>query len=388
MNAPLGNKYKLIRKIGEGGYGCIWLAHDILNEKEVAVKIYKESVPSDILKKVVNAHTITNSLNHSCILPSFDINYEEDCLYLVMPFCPLGSIDKLRGKISEETLWRIIKDVASGLDYLHNNGIVHCDIKPANILNDIQGRYLIADLDMYRLAVSLIHNYYNAITIGGIAYASPEESFPNGNHNFKSDIWSLGVSIYELITGELPFNGLGGKQQLSDRILILQCDNCSVRLSNLINACISIDPQKRPSASDIVTLADAVIAGNNDMPLLDITTDSTILPKECLYYNSYNETVLAAKSRYSIAKSMDKSLYGIIDDKGNIVVDFLYDDINTIGEFCLPGPGPGPTPDMFFIGAFFRQGVDVGYLKIQSDGSMVEYSRYSSERFKELCILT
>lgn len=387
-NALLGNRYKLIRIIGEGGYGRVWLAHDIFIKKEVAVKIYKESVPCDILKKVVDAHTINNSLNHRCIFPSYDINYEEDCLYLVMPFCPLGSIDKLSGKVSEETLWRIIKDVASGLEYLHNNGIIHLDIKPANILNDPQGFYLISDFEMYSLAVSLTHNYENAITIGGIAYMSPEKSVRYLNIDFKSDIWSLGVSIYELATGELPFNGRGGGRQLSDRILTLQCDRCSTRLSNLINACISIDPQKRPSASEIVMLADAVIAGNNDMPLLDVTTDSTILPQECLYHNTYNETILDAKSRYSIAKSMDKSLYGIIDDKGNIVVDFIYDEINTIGEFCWPSPGPGLRVDQFFIGAFFRQGEDVGYLMIQPDGSMIEYRRCSSERFRELCILT
>ena len=92
--------------------------------------------------------------------------------------------------------------------------------------------------------------------------------------------------------------------------------------------------------------------------------------------------------RYKIAKSKDSILYGIVDDKGNIIVDFLYDEIHNIGEFCWPGPGMWPPSDSFFIGAFFRQGNDAGYLFIKEDGGMTEYNRCTHKEFIHLCQLT
>ena len=306
-----------------------------------------------------------------------------------MPYCSFGSIDKLCGKIPEQTLWMIIKDIASGLEHLHGYGIMHLDIKPANILLDSQCRYVISDFGLSHRATSLIHAYDKAKTIGGAAYMSPERFGSNTRIDTYSDIWSLGVSIYELVTGELPFHGWGGQQQLCDRILSLQCDKCSKKLSNLIDACINPHPQNRPSATEIIALADSIITGNdNASPLFEITSDYTAFRNEHSFYNTYNETILDAMQRYKIAKSKDKSLYGIVDNKGTIIVDFLYDDIHNIGEFCWPGPGPLPPPDRFFIGAFFRQGADAGYLIIKKDGGMTEYKRCSYEKFVSLSQLT
>ena len=110
------------------------------------------------------------------------------------------------------------------------------------------------------------------------------------------------------------------------------------------------------------------------------------------YLNGYNELdycYLDEKGEISsgIARSTGTG-YGIVDNKGTIIVDFLYDDIHNIGEFCWPGPGPLPPPDRFFIGAFFRQGADAGYLIIKKDGGMTEYKRCSYEKFVSLSQLT
>lgn len=92
--------------------------------------------------------------------------------------------------------------------------------------------------------------------------------------------------------------------------------------------------------------------------------------------------------QYRIVQSADNLLYGIIDDKGNVIVDFLYDKIHKLGEFYWPGPGPLPPKEEFFIGAFFRQGEDAGYLFIKKDGSMAEYKRCSYNEFIHRCRLT
>ncbi len=387
MCTLFNNRYKLISQIGEGGYGVVWLANDIINNTEVAIKIYKDSIPCDIVERARKEYAIGMSLSHPNILPSYDFNHSEGALCIIMPYCSFGSIDNLCGKIPEQTLWRIIKDISSGLEHLHGYGIMHLDIKPANILLDSQGRYVISDFGLSHRATSLIHSYDKAKTIGGVAYMSPERCSIDGKVDVNSDIWSLGVTIYELVTGELPFHGWGGQQQLSDRILTLQCDKCSKKLSNLIDACINPHPQNRPSATEIIALADSVITGNdNAAPLFEIISDYTVFRKEYSFYNTYNETILNVMKRYKIAKSKDKLLYGIVDDKGNIIVDFLYDEIHNIRECCWPGPGPLRPPD--FIGAFFRQGDDAGYLIIKEDGGMTEYKRCSHKEFVHLCQLT
>ena len=388
MNTLFNNRYELIRQIGEGGYAKVWLANDCLNNTEVAIKIYKDSLSTDLAERACREYAIGGRIYHPNILPSYDFNYSENSIYIVMPYCPFGSIDKIQGRISEHTLWRIIKDVASGLEHLHRHWIMHLDVKPANFLLDTQGHYVLSDFGLSHRAASLIHSYDKYKTIGGTAYMSPERCYSDGKVDFYSDIWSLGVSIYELATGELPFHGWGGQMQLSDRIFTLRCDKYSTKLSNLIDACVSPYPQNRPSATEIIALADAIVARNDNTPLFDIISDDTVFRKGVSFYNTYNATILDAMKRYKIAKSIDKPLYGIIDDKGNIVVDFLYDEIHNFGEFCWPGPGSLPPKETFFIGSFFKQGEDAGYLTIKEDGSITEYNRCSHKEFAHLCQLS
>lgn len=302
-----------------------------------------------------------------------------------MPYCSFGSIDKLAGNIPEWNIWRIIKDIANGLKHLQRHGIIiHLDIKTANFLLDLNDNYVLSDFGLSHRVADLIHRYDKNLTVGATAYMSPERCCSDGKVDTYSDIWSPGVSIYELVTGELPFHGWDGQQQLFDRILSLQCDKCSRKLSNLIDACINPHPQNRPSVTEIIALADSVISGNdNAAPLFETTSDYTAFRKEYSFYNTYNETILNAMKRYEIAKSTDKSLYRIVDDKRNIIVDFLYDEIHNIGEFCWPGPLP--PSDRFFIGAFFRQGEDAGYLIIKEDGGMTEYKRCTHKEFIRHC---
>lgn len=385
----LNNRYKLIRIIGEGGYGVIWLACDTFNNKEIAIKIYRSSLPSDIVERARREYSLGMRFSHPNVLPTYDFNQDGKYPYIIMPYCSFGSIEKLAGNIPEWTIWRVIKDIASGLEHLHQHRIMHLDIKPANFLLDSQGNYVLSDFGLSHRLADLIHRYDKNITVGGAAYMSPERFAPNTRIDTYSDIWSLGVSIYELVTGELPFHGWGGQQQLCDRILSLQCDKCSKKLSNLIDACINPHPQNRPSATEIIALADSIITGNdNAAPLFEIISDYTDFRKEHSFYNTYNEIILNAMKRYKIAKSKDSILYGIVDNKGNIIVDFLYDEIHNIGEFCWPDPGPLPPPDRFFIGAFFRQGDDSGYLFIKEDGSITEYKRCSHKEFIHRCQLT
>lgn len=91
---------------------------------------------------------------------------------------------------------------------------------------------------------------------------------------------------------------------------------------------------------------------------------------------------------YRIVKSADKSMYGIVDGSGNVIVDFIYDEILNFRECCWPGPGSLPPREDFFIGAFFRQGENVGYLVIHDDGSVTEFEKCTYKHFNFLCRLS
>ena len=389
MSNLLDGRYKCLYPIGEGVNGADGLAYDTLNDTDVAIKFFKESLPESVVKKAREEFETGKNLSHPNLLQSYDFNCVDGVLYIVMPYWANGSLENRCGKISEKEIWKMVKDVASGLEYLHSNGMVHLDVKPSNILLDSQGNYLVSDFGLSHKVETLIHSYDATVTAGGQAYKSPEICLSGGKIDTSSDIWSLGVSIYELLTGELPFNGFGGSQQIAGHVLHLQCDKCSPQLSNLIDACISPDSANRPSATDVVTLADAVLKGATcEFPEFDIKLDGSIFKEESPFYNTYCDSVLDAMKRYRVTQSPETSLYGIIDDKGEIVVDFLYDQINHIGEFCWPGPGPMPPHERFFIGAFFRQGEDAGYFSIKDDGSISENGRCTYECFMELVRMT
>ncbi len=162
------------------------------------------------------------------------------------------------------------------------------------------------------------------------------------------------------------------------------CDKYSVLISKLINDYLA---WLRPTVARIISFANSVMKKNGNILRYNIPSNGTLKQSKA-FHNTYCTSILEAMRRYRIAQSADNFLYGIIDDKGNVIVDFLYDKIHNLGEFCWPGPGPLPPKEKFFIGAFFRQGEDAGYLFIQKDGSMVEYKRCSYNEFIHRCRLT
>lgn len=136
---------------------------------------------------------------------------------------------------------------------------------------------------------------------------------------------------------ESPFYGLGGQLVIADNITSVKCDNCSMQISKLINSCLRLLPSERPTAKEIISFANPVMKKNGNILRHNIPSNGTLKQSKA-FHNTFCTSILEAMRKYRIAQSADNLLYGIIDDKGNVIVDFLYDKIHKLGEFCWPGP--------------------------------------------------
>lgn len=271
--------YRLLELLSsKGGTADVWLAEnsesvetefreateDVVRKEGtgvlVAIKIYRPKNLLDVegeqafrqeFKTIFNCH-------HTNLLPTTDYSICEGMPYLVMPFCKCGSAEKLIGKLNEpDQIWKFLSDVASGLDYLHsvNPPIIHQDIKPANILIDSNGNYCISDFGI-SVKYGVKDDHYSDIESGGtIVYMPPERFVENGASTSASDIWALGATVYELITGDVPFGDEGGKAQMEGRKIPSLSVDVPRSVRNLITFCLDPDPKKRPAARHVVRIA-------------------------------------------------------------------------------------------------------------------------------------
>ena len=246
-------RYSLIRFLGNGSFGEVWLAHDLLSGREVALKIYLTLDPAGVDEfQREYANTIDLSSPYLLTPEYFDVYGRRP--FLVMKYCENGSSSKLVGNVTENLLWRFIQDVANGLAVLHNQSdpIVHQDIKPDNILIDGDGRFLITDFGISkRLRATMRRQSKRDVSSGAMPYMAPERFDSNPRLNTSSDIWSVGASIYELAMGELPFSGFGGAMQRNGADMPSLSENYSPVLNEIMQRCLSPEAGNRPTAVDL-----------------------------------------------------------------------------------------------------------------------------------------
>ena len=206
----LGERYALEEKIGSGGMAEVYLAHDNLLDRRVAVKILHEAYRADaeFIERFHREAKAAARLSHPNIVSIYDVGVEDEDHYIVMEHVQGNSLkDKLReeGALEISDAVVIAKDIASGLNHAHTNNLVHCDIKPHNILLTSDGHAKIADFGIAR-AVTESTMTYSGSVVGSVHYFSPEQA-QGGTITPKSDVYSLGVVMYEMLTGKLPFTG-------------------------------------------------------------------------------------------------------------------------------------------------------------------------------------
>lgn len=270
-------RYKLIKLLSrEGGTADVWLAEDTdtseqhLTENDeiqkvegtgvkVAIKIYRPKNMLDAegeylfrkeFKTVYECH-------HENLLKPTGYAVRKDVPYLVMPFCPKGSVEKFIGKLTDkDEIWRFLFHVASGLAYLHtcDPPIIHQDIKPANILIDSNNYYCITDFGI-SVCTGLDDDYLDDVSSGTIMYMPPERFQEGYVPMSESDIWSLGATVYELVTGNAPFGAEGGVKQKKNAKIPEIKTAVPKGIKKIIYACLDYDPKKRPTARQLAEIA-------------------------------------------------------------------------------------------------------------------------------------
>lgn len=262
----LDDRYQLKRFIGSGTFGEVWVANDTATDLEVAIKVYV-SMDETGYKEFKKEFQISFELNHSNLLHAnyLGVNPADKCPYLVMPFCPDGSVSRHIGSMSETDLWRFIRDVASGLAYLHsiNPPIIHQDIKPDNILILRNGDFVITDFGISKQLRATLRKSANSLnSAGAISYMGPERFSKSYQAVKASDIWSLGVSIFELATEELPFCGMGGSLLKQGADLPELPEQFSRTLNMICQSCMTKETWNRPTAQQLADFANKYINGD------------------------------------------------------------------------------------------------------------------------------
>ena len=207
----ISDRYKIIGKIGSGGMANVYLAQDLILERQVAVKMmsltFNEDEESDNLRRFQREALSTTELIHPNIVNIYDVG-EGERPYIVMEYVNGTDLKKYiqdNHPIPYSQVIKIMSQILSGISYAHRNGVIHRDIKPHNILIDKEGTVKITD---FGIAVALSQNSItqtNSI-LGSVQYISPEQA--RGNMVTKqSDIYSLGIVLYEMLTGVVPFEG-------------------------------------------------------------------------------------------------------------------------------------------------------------------------------------
>jgi serine/threonine-protein kinase len=254
LNTALVGRYRIERHLGEGGMATVYLAEDLRHKRKVALKLLKPELAAVLgADRFVQEITTTASLQHPHILPLFDSGTADGFLFYVMPYI---EGETLRENLTRETQLgvdeavRIAREVADALDYAHRHGVIHRDIKPENILLH-GGHAMVADFGI-ALAVSAAAGgrmTETGLSLGTPHYMSPEQATAEKEITARSDVYSLGSVLYEMLTGQPPHHG-GSAQQIIMKIITTPAEAVTVHRKSVppnVAAAVAKSLEKLPA---------------------------------------------------------------------------------------------------------------------------------------------
>ncbi|MDX2079075.1 MAG: protein kinase [bacterium] len=204
-------QYEILEKIGVGGMATVYRAHQRKLDRSVAVKIMHQTIAQDenFLARFEREARIIAKLDHPYIVPIYDYDMYEGQPYLVMKYVDGRTLKTIlrAGPVPPREVLRILERVGSALEYAHQEGILHRDIKPSNIMMDTRGEVYLMDFGLARATQSGESTMSADVMLGTPHYISPEQARGTKDLDGRTDVYSLGVVLYELVTGRVPFMG-------------------------------------------------------------------------------------------------------------------------------------------------------------------------------------
>ena len=267
--------YTLLRPLGRGGMGEVHVAVQESLGREVALKLLARALAQDdtARERFVREARIAANLHHPNIVPIYEVGVHDGTPFIAMEYEPAGTVSALaRQGVETATALHIVRDIAQALDYAHELGVVHRDVKPDNILRREKGLCLLSDFGIAHAVEAKTILTQEGASVGTPQYMSPEQlrgQLVDG----RSDLYSLGVVLYQLLTGRLPYDAGDawaiGVQHINDPIPRLP--TALAHLQSLIDALMAKDPGARPaSGADVVRRIDALLAGTTPVPTTPI----------------------------------------------------------------------------------------------------------------------
>jgi serine/threonine protein kinase len=269
----LDAQYELAHEVGRGGMGIVYRARDRRLKRLVAVKVLPPELAfrAEIRTRFLREAEMAAQLNHPNIVPIYTVDEREGLVYFVMAFVEGDNLAKRiheRGPMDPEDARRILRDVADALSYAHSRQVIHRDIKPDNILLDsMTGRPMVTDFGIARAVSEGADARLTAtgIAIGTPAYMSPEQSAGDREVDGRSDLYSLGVVAYQMLSGELPFTASSTPAMLVKHLseqpapLHLRRPTLPTDLAASVMCLLEKDPSDRfPNAQALVDSLDGV----------------------------------------------------------------------------------------------------------------------------------
>lgn len=267
QNNLFNDRYFLERLLGRGNFSEVWLAKDTKTDIKVALKIYAPATGLDDagLNVFAREFSLVVNANHKNLLKPLYYDSYDRKPFLVLPFCKKGSIMKEVGKMTEQDAWRLLRDVASGLAWLHNMTppVIHQDIKPDNVIIGENGDFMITDFGVSTHLKSTLRKSMSTAfsSAGTIAYMAPERFSKDNTPIMANDIYSLGATVYEMLTGDTPFGDDGGLLQMKGAEVPELKGDYSPQLKEVIARCLRTNPWERPTAEQLEKYADDGLNG-------------------------------------------------------------------------------------------------------------------------------
>jgi len=245
--------YKILEKLGEGGMGVVYLAEDSRLKRKVVLKLLHPHMTADkqATERFEREAQAAAKLNHPNIITVHEISEHENRTFIAMEYIEGGSLRDYtsKGPIPIEKATDIVMQICHGLNEAHQSGIVHRDIKPENILINKAGLVKIADFGLARIK-GITRLTKDSSTLGTLKYMSPEQ-LQNKEVDYRSDIWSFGVLLFEMLTGQLPFEG---EYEASLMYAVINEEpksisklspHCPVNLNQIVNKMLIKNPDDR-----------------------------------------------------------------------------------------------------------------------------------------------